>query len=299
MTAGHDELRMFQEAYLDYLEGDRDAPPTLDNLEGKERRAAESFIEAIKAARGIDPYASRPSIEQLLESRSEKTDKHRNLRNRLQHHLREAIDPKAIITVDAASGAIGLDSSLVIQTRGIRMRVVEEGSNDLNGAFARRADNIARVFGTFPDCQAVLYTTSGQDPRGVVLVRGDVYGAIETPSGEERPPRLPRSAVTAATACEIWLKGLIPEFKPLNKELLEGATAAQSSIDAFELASKVVDEVCTSGARARIEAKREAWGRFGGREARQLAALVEDATSGRLSAESYMSRLDELTEMAA
>ena len=299
MTTEHDELRMFQQAYLDYLEGDRDAPPTVDNLGGEERRAAEAFIEAIKAARGIDPYASRPSIEQLLESRSEKTDTHRNLGNGLQHHLRETVDPKAVVTVDAASGAIGLDSSLVIQARGIRIRVVEEGSDDLDGALVRRADDIARVFGTFPDCQAVLYTTSGQDPRGVILVRGDVYGAIETPSGEERPPRLPRLAETAATACEIWLRGLIPEFKPLSKELLEGTTAAQSSIDAFELASKVVDEVRASGARAKIEAKREAWRRFGGREeVRQLAALVEDARSGRLSTESYKSRVDELSGMA-
>ena len=299
MTTTHDELRMFQEAYLDYLEGDRDAPPTLDNLRGEKRRAAEAFIEAIKAARGIDADASRPSIEQLLESRSEKTDTYRNLRNGLQHDLREAVDPEAIVTVDTASGATGLDSSLVIQARGIRLRVVEEESDNLNSALARRADNIARVFSTFPDCQAVLYTTSGQDPRGVVLVRGDVYRAIETPSGEERPPRLPRSVVAAATACEEWLKGLIPEFKPLSKELLGGATAAHSSIDAFELASKIVDEVSASGARTRIEAKREAWGKFGGREARRLAALVEDARSGRLSTESYKSCVDELSGIAS
>ena len=66
MTTEHDELRMFQEAYLEYLEGDREAPPTLDNLAGEQRRAAEAFIETIKAARGIDPYASRPPLEQLL-----------------------------------------------------------------------------------------------------------------------------------------------------------------------------------------------------------------------------------------
>ena len=299
MTTEHDELRMFQEAYLDYLEGDRDGPPTLDNLGGEERQMAEAFIGAIKAARGIDPYASRPSIERLLESRSKKTGTPRNLRNTLQHHLRETVDAEAVVMVDAASGATGLDSILVIQARGIRMRVVEERSDNLDSALARRSDGIGRVFSTFPDCQAVLYTTSGQDPRGVVLARGDVYGAIETPSGEERPPRLPRSVVATATACEVWLKGLIPEFKPLSKELLEGATATQPSVDAFELASKVVDEVSASGARARIEAKREVWGRFGGREARQLAALVEDARNGRLSTESYKSRVDDLSGIAA
>ena len=300
MTTEHDELRMFQEAYFDYLEGDRDAPPTLDNLAGEPRRAAEAFIETIKAARGIDPYASRPSIEQLLESRSETIDANRDLGKGLQHHLRLTVDPGSLVTVDAASGAAGLDSSLVIQARGIRMRVVEEaGSDNLDDALARRADDVARVFSTFPDCQAVLYTTSGQDPRGVVLARGDVHGAIETPSGEKRPPRLPRSVVAAATACEVWLEGLIPQFEPLSKELLEGATAAQSALDALQLASKVVAEISGSGARARIEAKREAWGGFGDPEARQLATIVEEARSGRLSAENYESRVDGLSGMAA
>lgn len=82
--------------------------------------------------------------------------------------------------------------------------------------------------------------------------------------------------------------------------MLQDAMAAQSAIGAFELASKVVDEVSASGARARIPAKREAWRRFGSQEARQqLAALVEDARSGRLSTVSYESRVDELTGMVA
>lgn len=300
MTTNHEELRAFQEAYMDYVEGDRDAPPSLDDLAGEQRRAAEAFIETVKAARGIDPYASRPPLEQLLESPSEVATESKELGNELQHHLRNTVDPDARVTVDSASRTTGLDSSLVIQARGIRIRVVEEGAERLDSALARRAGDIARVFGTFPDCQAVLYTTSGQDPRGVVLVRGDVYGAIETPSGEKRPPRLPRSVVAAEMACEAWLKAVIPEFKPLSGELLEGVTAAQSSaIDAFELAGKVVDEVSGSGARARIEAKREVWGRFGRLQAQLLAALVEDARSGRLSPDSYKSRVDELGEMAA
>ena len=300
MITDHEELRAFQEAYMDYVEGERDAPPPLDNLAGKQRRAAEAFIETIKAARGIDPYASRPPLEQLLESGSDVATESNKLGNGLQHHLRNTVDPGARVTVDSASSATGLDSSLVIQARGIRMRVVEEGSEDLNRALARRAGDIAKVFSSFPDCQAVLYTTGGQDPLGVVLARGDVYRAIETPSGEKRPPRLPRAVVAATMACEAWLKSLIPEFKPLSRELLEGATAAQSSsIDAIELASKVVDEVSDSATRARIKAKREAWGRFGGREAQLLAALVEDARSGRLSPDSYKSRVDELSGMAA
>ena len=299
MTTDHNGLRKFQEAYLDYLDGERDAAPTLDNLLGEQRRLAEAFIETIEAARGIDPYASRPPLEKLLESNSDAAGANRNFGSGLQVHLRQTVDPDALVTVDAASGASGLDSNLVIQARGIRMRVVEERSDDLDGALDYRAVDIAMVFSTFSDCQAVLYTTGGQNPSGVVLVRGDVHRAIETPSGEECRPRLPRSAVAAAKACEVWLKGLIPEFDPLSKEVLEGALTAQSSIDAIGLASKVVDELSASGARARIEAKREAWGTFGSREAQQLAALVEDAKEGRLSAESYGLRMSELVGIAA
>ena len=68
MTIEHDDLSRFQDAYLDYLEGARDEPPALEDLPGEQRRAAEAFIKSITAARGVDPRASRPSIEQLLES---------------------------------------------------------------------------------------------------------------------------------------------------------------------------------------------------------------------------------------
>lgn len=300
MMTKHDNLRMFQEAYLDYLEGDRDAPPALEKLGVEDRKAASAFINTFKATRGINPYASRPSIEQLLESHSEKIGTYSDLMGGLQDHLRKSVDSEALVTVDVASDATGLDSSLVVQARGICMRVVEEESGDLGGALAKRANDIATVFSTFADCQAVLYTTCGKDPHGVVLVRGDVFRAIETPSGEMCPPRLPRPVVVAEKACEEWLKGIIPEFEPLSKELLNGATAIQSTIDAFDLANKVVEEVSAFGSRARIGAKRETWGGFGVKEARQLAIVVENALNGRLSAEGYKSHVDELSRgMAA
>ena len=65
MNSDHDDLSKFQDAYLDYLEGDRDEPPVLEELPEEQRRAAKAFIDSITAARGVDPYASRPSIELL------------------------------------------------------------------------------------------------------------------------------------------------------------------------------------------------------------------------------------------
>ena len=300
MNSEPGNLSKFQDAYLDYLEGDRDAPPALEDLPENQRPAAKSFIDSITAARGVDPYASRPSIEQLLASRSQTSDRISKLGELLQNHLRLTVDPRASVTPDAASTAVGLASALVIQARGMRIRVVPEAySTDLVNALPKRAEDIARVFSAFPDSHAVLYTTIGQGPLAVVVDRGDVHGAIETPSGEMRAPRLGRPIADAGTACEMWLRGMIPEFEPLTTDLLESTAAPDSALNPYHLASKVVDDVSTAGARARIEAKRATWGDFGVQEAQRLAAIVQEAQLGQLSAEGYMSHLDELVGVAA
>ena len=59
-------LTEFRSAYLDYREGESNEPPSLEGLSGRDRRVAEAFVESSDAASGIDPYASRPSIEKLL-----------------------------------------------------------------------------------------------------------------------------------------------------------------------------------------------------------------------------------------
>ena len=299
MTIEHDDLSRFQDAYLDYLEGARDEPPALEDLPGEQRRAAEAFIKSITAARGVDPRASRPSIEQLLESWPQ-TDPTSKLGEVLQDHLRRTVAPKALVTPDAASVAVGLASTLVIQARGMRMRVVQETtSENLAYALASRAEDIAKVFSVFPDSHAVLYATTGQEPHAVVLDCGDVHGAIETPSGERRPPRLRRSVAAATTACEVWLKGIIPEFEPLSTNLLEPTTAPESAVDPFHLANKVVGEVAIAGVRARVEAKRDTWRYFGDPEAQHLAAIVQEAQRGHLSEEVYRSYLDKLVRITA
>ena len=139
----------------------------------------------------------------------------------------------------------------------------------------------------------------GKSPLAVVVDRGDVQGAIETPSGEMREPRLRRSVADSGTACEVWLKGLIPEFQPLGADLLESAAAPESALDPHLLARKVVGEVSTAGARARIQAKQETWRDFGDLEVERLVDLVQEAQLGQLSEEDYKSRIDELVVMAA
>ena len=300
MTSERDSLSKFRDAFLDYLEGRRDNPPAVEDLQDEQRAAAEAFVKSITAARGVDPYASRPSVEQLLARRSQTYDPTGELGEVLQNHLRATVDPKASVIPDAASAAVGLASISVVLARGMRIRVVPEmKSADLDYALAERAEDIARVFGAFPDSHAVLYTTTGIERLGVVVDRGDVHRAIETPSGERQAPRLRRSISDPATACEKWFTGMIPNFEPLSIDLLKSTAAPESALNPYQLASQVVDAVSTSGARARIEAKRATWRGFGEQEAQCLAAIVEEAQLGRLSEESYESHLNELVGIAA
>ena len=300
MTSERYDLSRFRDAFLDYLEGDRDQPPALEDLPEEQRPAAEAFVESITAARGVDPYASRPSIERLLAWRSPTNNRTGELGEVLQDHLRLMVDPKASVTPDAASAAVGLASTSLILARGMRIRVVPEtNSPDLEYALTVKAEDIAKVFSAFPDSDAVLYTTTGNEPLGVVVDRGDVCRSIETPSGEIRDPRLRRPITDAATACEKWLTGMIPEFKPLGPDLVDPKVDPESALDAYRLAIKIVEEVSTSGARARIEAKRDTWQPFGDQEAQYLAAIVQAAQLGHLSEEDYKSHLDKLVGIDA
>ena len=225
MSMEHDDLRRFRDSYLDYLEGDRDKPPAPEDLPEEKRPAAEAFVRSITAARGIDPYASRPSIEELLARQSQAGTPAAEFSEVLQDHLRRTVDPRASVTVDAASFASGLASALVVQAQGMRIRVVPETHTpDLEDAITRRAKDVLMVFSAFPDSNAVLYTTIGKECLGVILDRGDVQRAIETPSGETCEPRVGRPIDHPATACEAWLRGMIPEFEPLTIDVLQRTT---------------------------------------------------------------------------
>ena len=68
MSLEHDDLSRFQDAYLDYIEGGREEPPQIGGLPEELRKGAESFVRSITAARGIDPHAARPPLEQLLKA---------------------------------------------------------------------------------------------------------------------------------------------------------------------------------------------------------------------------------------
>ena len=65
-------LSEFRTQYLDYREGLRYHAPSTKRLKDRDRAAAETFAQVLQDAAGIDPCASRPSIETLL-ARMERT----------------------------------------------------------------------------------------------------------------------------------------------------------------------------------------------------------------------------------
>lgn len=65
MTRDEAALAAAMDRYLAYLEDGGDAP-TFDDLPTDVRRELDELIADLHAARGIDPYASRPSVEALV-----------------------------------------------------------------------------------------------------------------------------------------------------------------------------------------------------------------------------------------
>ena len=65
MTIDSDRLGISMNSYLDFLEGHGD-PSSLGDLTYEDQIEAEIWIASMNAARGIDPYASRPSTADLM-----------------------------------------------------------------------------------------------------------------------------------------------------------------------------------------------------------------------------------------
>ena len=61
-------LDKFRAAYLlDYREGLVGEPPSLNGLDRRDSRVAKAFVQSLQDAAGIDPYAVRPSLQELLD----------------------------------------------------------------------------------------------------------------------------------------------------------------------------------------------------------------------------------------
>jgi hypothetical protein len=180
----------------------------------------------------------------------------------------------------------------------LRLRtLVDSDGGDLDTTYAARVPAIAAVFGAFPDTNAVLLTSVGLMTVGAIVDRDDVVTAIETPSGKPRPPRIRRPVTSPAEACLQYAAEVMPMFEPFQYV----ATSAATSPDVLDVAAVVttaIEDVVTSGARARLTAKKSAWTSLGEREAIGIAAALRAAASGEFDSAEFSRQIDELVEVA-
>jgi hypothetical protein len=201
MTASDDRVDAVVEAFLDHLEGLSEAP-ALDDLGADERARAEALMRSLEAGRGIDPYASRPSLEQLLAGTpletaldassypsgeagppraswnqaprrigaagaGERQRAGRRGSERLLGRIREQLTLYAPFHVDiwpdAAAAAIGIDSDFVALVSAQRLRI--QVVTDVDGPLALASLDPAAVAGPL--------FGAFPDTAGVIVVHPD------------------------------------------------------------------------------------------------------------------------------
>lgn len=59
-------LDKFRDKMIDYLEGESDEKPSLEELTDVDQRKAEWWLDSLAACRGVNPEYTRPSTEELL-----------------------------------------------------------------------------------------------------------------------------------------------------------------------------------------------------------------------------------------
>ena len=301
MTEPRDPVDELLDAYFDYLEGVGEEP-SLDHLTSELRAEAKQLISSLKAAQGMDPEASRPSLAALMARSSARQEviSVESLGANIQSALRQSADARARVAGDVAAQAAGLASALVIYARGLRIRVlvVDDGA-DIDAAYAASVPSIAAVFGAFPDSNAVLVTNVERVPLGVIVDRDDIVTAIETPSGRARPPRISRPVLYAPDACAHYVTETMPAFEPFEHLASHHATLSSADVvDVDHMAAGAVEEIAASGVRARLAAKKDSWASLGGSEAALIATALRRALAGEFDETSFRQQVEELVDVA-
>lgn len=300
MTQPPDPVSELLDAYFDYLEG-MGEEPSLDRLNDEQRAEAEQLIASLKAAQGIDPDASRPSVAALVAHAAARhvAATAATFGAALQVTLQRQVDSRAQVLVDAAAQAAGLTSVLVTHVRGLRVRVlVEDKGTDVDATYAARLPALAALFGAFRDTNAVLIATLGDTPAGAVVDRDDIVTAIETPSGRPRPPRISRPVMDPAEACVRYVLDVMPAFEPFEYVASQHGAISLDGFDVDRVVTAAVEEIVASGARARLTPKKLAWTGIEARETAAIAGALRGALAGDFDESSFRQQVEELVEVA-
>jgi hypothetical protein len=264
-------------AYLDQVEGTGPGPD-LTHLDPADRRRAEELLDGLVTARGLDPYATRPSLEALLADTP--------LAGLLPElaapagvadlpavrRALAAVDPRA--RVELATGPPA--PTVVYSYLDLRARfvLVDSAEPELDAAVRSRVD---AIFAGDPDTSRVGVVAAGHpDLVTRVLAAEDVGPTITTPRGDPHLAWGP--ALPLPLAARRMLEQSAPEWPAFD---LDGALS--EPLDVASVAAGVAGRIIAREAgRAYRGEKRRAYRALVGREAgfAELVALVAAQGAG-------------------
>lgn len=300
MTASDDRVDAVVEAFIDHLEGLGEAP-ALDDLDVEERARAEALIGSLEAGRGIDPYASRPSLEQLLagtplETALEAHDV--DPRDDLLHRIRDRLTLYAPFHVDIwpdnAAAAIGIGSDFVALVSAQRLRI--QIRSDVEPSRLASLDPAAvagPLYGAFPDTAGVIVVHPGDELSSIAVDPFDTEPYIETPAGTVARPVMHRPIMPLEDTVRAYLDEIAPALDTTVDLAAMRADDVDPAAVARDAARRAVEHIVQDGRRAKIDAKRATWSDIGEPEIDAIGELVLDAMTG-LDHATLESRVDAL-----
>jgi hypothetical protein len=318
MTESDDRVDAVVEAFMEHLEGLSEAP-ALDDLDADERARAEALIGSLEAGRGIDPYASRPSLEHLLAGTPLETaldasrfggERQRaggwgpegegeHLLGRIREQLTLFAPFHVDIWPDDAAAAIGIDSDFValVSAQRLRIQVLADVDGPLALASLDPAAVAGPIFGAFPDTAGVIVVHPDDELSSVAIDPFDTEHCIETPAGTVAPPATHRPVMSLVDTVRAYLDEIAPALD--TTAALDALPAAEvdSAGIARAAAIRAVERVILDGRRAKIDAKQVIWSDLGEPEIDAISDLVLDAIAG-LDSATLESRINALAEAA-
>jgi hypothetical protein len=321
MTESDDRVDAVVEAFMDHLEGLGEAP-ALDDLDADERARAEVLISSLEAGRGIDPYASRPSLEQLLAGTPLETaldaselgaegegkrqraggrgsDPGDDMLGRIRDQLTLYAPFHIDIWPDNAAAATGINSDFVALVSAQRLRIQIRNDVDEPSRLASLdpAAVAGPLYGAFPDTAGVIVVYPNDELSSVAIDPFDTEHCIETPAGIVAPPATHRPVMPLADTVRAYLDEIAPALDTtVGLDVMRG-DEVDPAIIARDAARRAVERVVLDGRRAKINAKRVTWSGLGEPEIDAISDLVLDSIAG-LDQATLESRINALADAA-
>jgi hypothetical protein len=307
MTESDDRVDAVIEAFMDHIEGLGEAP-SLDELDADERTRVEGLISSLNAGRGIDPYASRPSLEQLLagtaleaalDSSEPVHDSGHDMLGKIRDQLTLYAPFHIDIWPDAAAAGIGVNSDFValISAQRLRIQIRDDVDQPSSLASLDPAAVAGPLYGAFPDTAGVIVVYPNDELSSVAIDPFDIEHCIETPAGIVARPATHRPVMPLADTVRAYLDEIVPALDTTVGLDSMGADEVDPAIVARAAASRAVESVVLDGRRAKINAKRVTWSGLGKPEIDAIGDLVVDSIAG-LDPATLESRITALADAA-